>query len=224
MSTAILHYLYDPFCGWCYGAAPLISAAQDIQGLQIRPHGIGMLSGNASQMMSVNWADFVRSHEERISVYSDQAFGAPYARGALENAELLLDSSPPIATMLTAQKLAGRGMEMLTRLQTAYYQDGNAIADLQVIADVTAELGFNPLVFMAVFDEISGTSLGNHIEESRALMDKLRFSGIPAFALEIQGAFEKLPFGHYLGRPQQFKQAIECKLYRHCQSRSVRAS
>jgi putative protein-disulfide isomerase len=72
--------MYDLFCGWCYGAAPLISAAQNIHGLQIRPRGIGMLSGNSSQIVSVNWADFVRSHDERITVYSDQAFGAPYAR------------------------------------------------------------------------------------------------------------------------------------------------
>lgn len=41
----ILHYLYDPFCGWCYGAAPLLTKAMEIEGLAIIPHGIGMLSG-----------------------------------------------------------------------------------------------------------------------------------------------------------------------------------
>ena len=24
----ILHYIYDPLCGWCYGAKPLVQAAQ----------------------------------------------------------------------------------------------------------------------------------------------------------------------------------------------------
>ena len=28
MSSATLHYIYDPLCGWCYGAKPLIQAAQ----------------------------------------------------------------------------------------------------------------------------------------------------------------------------------------------------
>lgn len=26
MATATLHYFHDPFCGWCYGAAPLVAA------------------------------------------------------------------------------------------------------------------------------------------------------------------------------------------------------
>lgn len=24
MSTPTLHYIHDPLCGWCYGAAPLV--------------------------------------------------------------------------------------------------------------------------------------------------------------------------------------------------------
>lgn len=27
MNNAVLHYIYDPLCGWCYGAAPLVRAA-----------------------------------------------------------------------------------------------------------------------------------------------------------------------------------------------------
>ena len=28
MSESTLHYIYDPMCGWCYGAEPLIEAAR----------------------------------------------------------------------------------------------------------------------------------------------------------------------------------------------------
>ena len=30
MSLATLHYIYDPLCGWCYGAKPLVQAAQAV--------------------------------------------------------------------------------------------------------------------------------------------------------------------------------------------------
>ncbi len=33
--SPILHYIYDPLCGWCYGAAPLVQAARGISGLTI---------------------------------------------------------------------------------------------------------------------------------------------------------------------------------------------
>ncbi|MGE1526886.1 hypothetical protein [Pseudomonas putida] len=37
MQQATLHYFYDPFCGWCYAAAPMVSAAQDVPSLRFRP-------------------------------------------------------------------------------------------------------------------------------------------------------------------------------------------
>ncbi len=27
MTSPILHYVYDPLCGWCYAAEPLVRAA-----------------------------------------------------------------------------------------------------------------------------------------------------------------------------------------------------
>ena len=27
MTTSILHYVYDPLCGWCYAAEPLVKAS-----------------------------------------------------------------------------------------------------------------------------------------------------------------------------------------------------
>lgn len=30
-----LHYICDPFCGWCYGVAPLLTEAEKIDDLKI---------------------------------------------------------------------------------------------------------------------------------------------------------------------------------------------
>jgi putative protein-disulfide isomerase len=212
MSKVTLHYLYDPFCGWCYGAAPLVSAAAEIDGVEIKPHGIGMLSGDQSKMMSGEWRDFVRPHEERITAYSQQEFADAYVTGVLDHEDVLLDSSPPTAAMLTAEKLDGRGIEMLKRLQIAYYQEGRAIADPKVIEQVAAELGFEPQQFMKVFDDVSKTPLNAHLAQSKALMSLLQARGVPSLALEIDGRFEPLHLGHYLGQPALFKETIESRL------------
>lgn len=212
MSTATLHYLYDPFCGWCYGAAPMITAASAIAGLEIRAHGVGMLSGDKSKMMSGEWRDFVRPHEARITAYSKQTFADAYVQGVLEHEDVRLDSSPPIAAMLAAQQLSGRGVEMLKQLQTAYYQEGRAITDRKVILEVATELGFEPELFMSTFDSVSATSLQAHIEASTVLLEALHARGFPTFALEIDGQLETLPLGHYLSRPALFKTDIESRL------------
>jgi putative protein-disulfide isomerase len=212
MKTPTLHYLYDPFCGWCYGAAPMISASQEISGLKIEAHGIGMLSGNKAKTMSPEWRDFVRPHEERIHVYSKQQFGDPYVRGVQEHQDLRLDSSPPIAAMLVAQELSGRGVEMLKRLQTAYYVEGKAIAERDVIADIASELGYERETFVAHLDGVLNTDLEQHITESKELLHTLGAHGVPAFVVEIDGTMHTLDFGLYIARPALFKEDIEVLL------------
>jgi putative protein-disulfide isomerase len=212
MSTAILHYVYDPFCGWCYGAAPMITAATAIPNLEIQAHGVGMLSGDKSKLMSGEWRDFVRPHEARITAFSKQIFEDAYVHGVLEHENVQLDSSPPIAAMLTAQQLSGRGIEMLKRLQIAYYQEGQAIADRGVIASIAGELGFEPDAFMVTFDSITTDSLQDHLDHSNGMLEALNARGFPAFALEIDGHMEVLAMGHYLSRPALFKNDIESRL------------
>ena len=201
MSNVTLHYLYDPFCGWCYGASPLITAAGQIDQIDIQVHGIGMLSGENSKIVSPEWRDFVRPHEERITAYSHQVFAEAYVKGVLESQDVLLDSSPPIGAMLTAEKLDGRGLEMLKRLQRAYYIEGRPIATPQTIAEVAEEQGYDTQKFMSAFEELSQTVLGEHLEQSRTLMERLSARGVPAFFLEVDGEYELFHFGHYLGKP-----------------------
>ena len=41
MTQPVLHYIYDPLCGWCYAAGPLIEAAANA-GVLISLHGGGL--------------------------------------------------------------------------------------------------------------------------------------------------------------------------------------
>jgi putative protein-disulfide isomerase len=209
VSEPVLHYLYDPFCGWCYGAAPMISAAQKISDLKIKAHGVGMLSGDKAKMMSAEWRDFVRPHEERIHVYSKQEFGDAYVNGVQQREDILLDSTPPIAAMLLAEQISGRGIDMLKRLQTAYYQEGRAIADKSVIGEVASELDFDGASFVAQLDGLIQDQVDGHIAASSELLKALSARGVPAFAIEIDGKLRSLPLGRYLARPAIFKADIE---------------
>lgn len=209
METPVLHYLYDPFCGWCYGAAPMITAAQEIPGLKISPHGVGMLAGSKAQMMSPAWRDFVRPHESRIHAFSKQEFGDAYVNGVQERENVWLDSSLPISAMLVAEKLDGRGAMLLKRLQSAYYVQGLAIADRDVIAELARAMGYDPTVFLEELETMLLTTVEDHIAASNAMLATLGVKGFPAFALEFKGAVHVLPMGHYFTRPALFKQDID---------------
>ncbi|WP_417356014.1 DsbA family protein [Gallaecimonas pentaromativorans] len=208
MNTATLHYLYDPFCGWCYGAAPMVSAASEIEGLAINAHGYGLVSGPDSKLTSPQWRDFVRPHEERITAYSKQIFSPVYLQNVLESTEVRLDSDPPIAAMMAAEALGGLGVAMLKRLQLAYYQQGRPIAEFDELLKEATALGLDQGAFEAAYSQALG-QVDSHINDTRAMVGQLGLRGVPGFALEQDGQWQVFPFGHYLSRPALFKADLQ---------------
>ena len=67
MSTATLHYVFDPLCGWCYGASPLVAAARER--LPVRLHAGGMMTGAQRQHITPQLRQYVLAHDER-ALYS----------------------------------------------------------------------------------------------------------------------------------------------------------
>ena len=47
-----LHYLFDPLCGWCYGAAPVLSALQGQPSVNVELLPTGLFSGEGARPMS----------------------------------------------------------------------------------------------------------------------------------------------------------------------------
>lgn len=208
---ATLHYLYDPFCGWCWGAAPLIAAAAHLPGLRVQLHGGGLLMGENARLMSAEWREFVRPHEARITALSGQGFGSGYRDIAQYDRTLKLDSAPPTAAMLAAESLAGLGLAMARRLQRAYYVEGRPIAERDELVLQAQELGLAAERFEPELDRALA-GLGAHVDATRALLQRLGGRGYPTLALQRQSQFELLPLGQWLGRPQPLVDALAQRL------------
>jgi putative protein-disulfide isomerase len=210
MSTAsrtTLHYIYDPFCGWCYAIAPLLTEAQRFENLDIVAHGGGMLANGNATRMSAEWREFVRPHESRIAALSGQEFGAAYRDHAQFDDGIVLDSAPPTAAMLAAQALSGDGIRMLKRLQTAYYVEGRPIADRGEILRQAAGLGLDAAAFEAAFDAAL-RDVDAHFAQSREWLRKSGANGYPTLLLERDGQIERLHLAQLMGRPEKLGQLL----------------
>lgn len=213
MSTRTLHYIYDPLCGWCYGAAPLVKVAREV--LTVTPHGGGMMTGARRQSVTAQLRQFVKQHDVRIAQLSGQSFGEAYFDGLLYDTTAVFDSEPPTAAMLAAQALAGRGLEMIAQLQIAHYVEGRRIADRTVLIDVATQLGLEAAAFEAALDAQSGAAVQAHIQQTRALMKQTGAQAFPSFVLERDGMFQTLDFSNFTGRPQDFKDWLRAKIDAH---------
>lgn len=200
MSTTTLHYIFDPLCGWCYGAAPLVDAAQAVPGLAITLHGGGMMVGNHRRKIDAQWRGHVIEHDARIAAMTGQPFGEAYINGLLLDTTAIMDSAPPTSAILAAEKLTGGGLEMLHLIQVAHYQQGKRVADSSVLEGLAREVGLPVEAFMQEMAFIETTMLADHIARSRALLAKVQGPGFPTFVLEdAQGQHHALPVGQYLG-------------------------
>lgn len=195
----ILHYIYDPLCGWCYGAKPLIQAAQAV--LPVIAHGGGMMTGANRQKVSPQLRDYVMPHDRRIAEFSGQPFGEAYFEGLLRDHTAVFDSAPPIAAVLAAEKLDGRGLQLLGRLQTAHYLEGRRIADKQVLIELARDVGYDARTFEVAF---ASADTQQHIKHSRALLAQVGGQGFPTFTLEQDGHFTLIDISPWLGKPQAF--------------------
>lgn len=211
-SLPTLHYIYDPLCGWCYGAAPLVQAARGIDGLAIALHGGGMMTAGNRQPVTDALRRYVMPHDERIAGLTGQVFGPDYFEGLLRDSGAVFDSAPPTTAILAAQALDGRGLDMLQRLQRAHYVQGRRIADPAELRRLAEDIGQDGAAFQGAYDATTGDATDRHIAQSRALLERLRGSGFPTLALDRDGAFSVLEPGRYLGRPSQWQADLRERL------------
>lgn len=194
-----LHYVYDPLCGWCYGAAPLLQVAATIAGLKIELHAGGLWMGSRRQPMGEALRDYVRPHDQRIEALTGQHFGERYFNELLLREGCLLDSEPPIRAVLAVTALGGDGLVMLHRIQQSHYRDGIWIGEPAFLATLAAEQGIAAEAFQQSYLQ---APLLQHLADSQGWMKRLGGQGYPTLGIERGGKLERIEVNQYLGEPE----------------------
>lgn len=178
---ATLHYIYDPLCGWCYGAEPLANAATEVPGLRLKLHG-GGLWPEPTRLPEETRA-YIRGADARVGKISGQPYGAAYLDGLLLDPTLTLESRPTTAAVLAAESLAaGNGFKMLKGIQHAHYERGLRVVEAEVLSQIAGEIGLDPAAFDNALHSVDANA---HITNSRRLMQQIGAGGFPAFVLQV---------------------------------------
>lgn len=212
--TATLHYIFDPLCGWCYAAAPLVHASAQLPGLHITLHGGGMLTDARRRQITPDWRGYVLPHDDRIAQMTGQPFGAAYRDGLLNEVGVWLDSAPPTTAILAADQLAGQGLAMLQALQAAHYVQGRHISEPAVLADVAEAIGLDRAAFNTAFQQWQGAQTQQHIDDSRRLLQASGGQGFPTLLLQRtpDAALERIDVSEWLGQAAPFADALKAHL------------
>lgn len=179
-------YLYDPLCGWCYGAGPTLEKLSQLDGLTLTLAPTGLFAGESSRPMDKHFAAYAWQNDQRIAQLTGQPFSDAYREHVLGAVGSLFDSAPAtlglIAVGITEP---AREFEALKALQRVRYQDGRNNADLNVVAETLAAAGFiEAAERIKAPDEALLASYRSRISAARAEMARFGADGVPALIVD----------------------------------------
>ncbi|MHC4048986.1 DsbA family protein [Bradyrhizobium sp. 25ACV] len=178
-------YLFDPLCGWCYGASPVLEqlAAHGDVTLVLAP--TGLFAGPAARTMDQHFAAYAWQNDQRIARLTGQPFSEAYRTGILGNTGSLFDSAAAtlgvVAVGLTDPI---RELEALKLLQRARYVDGRDNSSLQIVADVLEGAQLTDAARrVRAPDEALIAAYQTRIAAARADMTRFGAGGVPALVV-----------------------------------------
>lgn len=175
-------YLFDPLCGWCYGASPVLGEIASNAAFELDLVAVGLFAGDGARPMDASFAAYAWSNDQRIARLSGQVFSEDYRRQVLADTTRLFDSGPATLVLAAVAVTAPtRELEALKAIQRARYVEGRDTTDLSVLAGMLAKLGFDDAVSrLRAPDDALLEFYRQRIQDGRATMQKFGINGVPA--------------------------------------------
>lgn len=208
--TKTLHYVFDPLCGWCYGAAAAVAALGKAPEVELHLLPSGLFAGAGARPMDDDFAAYAWSNDQRIERLTGQHFSEIYRSQVLSDRQQRFDSGPATlalsAVSLTAPE---RESEALEAIQHARYVNGEDITRLEPLAAVLQAQGLEQAA--ACLLRSDGELLAANrarIAAAQALLGQFGARGVPCFILETHGQRQLLNSSAAYANPQAFAEQI----------------
>ncbi|MDR6953462.1 putative protein-disulfide isomerase [Ancylobacter sp. 3268] len=178
-------YLFDPLCGWCYGAGPgldMLSAAPAFS-LELAP--TGLFAGAGARPMDDGFAAYAWANDQRIEKLTGQRFTVAYRDRVLADRQRRLDSGPATLALTAVHLTAPDGeRDALKAIQQARYVDGRDVTDAAVLAALLDDAGFRAAAGrLARPDGDLAAAMQARIDAARRQMQGFGVAGVPALIL-----------------------------------------
>ncbi|OOS24861.1 DsbA family protein [Moraxella pluranimalium] len=184
-----IYYLFDPLCGWCYGAKPALETVASQYPVELTPTGLFFRSG---RVMDADFAQYAWGNDERIERLTGQAFRTAYRENVLQGGGQFDSQNSLLALTAVREMAPEQEIAVLSALQTARYVDGRDNADLSVIADILQTQGLGDIV-PTVSDPVTEDHLLACIRFGQQLAQRLGVSGVPQLVIEHDGGWLIVP-------------------------------
>lgn len=177
-----LYYLFDPLCGWCYGAVPALAAVA-AAGANVELLPTGLFSGAGARAMDDDFASFAWNNDQRIERLSGQRFTETYRQSVLADRQQRFDSEPAsLALTAVALSSPADGLAVLKAIQYARFIDGRDVTDWPTLRAILTQAGLGEAA--SALAQPGSALLDAHrlrVTGARTMMAELHAAGVPSF-------------------------------------------
>ncbi|WP_282120652.1 DsbA family protein [Ruegeria atlantica] len=190
-------YIYDTYCGWCHGAAPVINALVE-SGADVTVMHRHLFQGANAYRMGDGFARMALQYDRRVEQLTGQVFSDTYVQDILGNPDEVLDSSlTAYAAALVHDQGAGAEIKLANVLQRARYVDGISAGNGEAVRSALIEFSVNRSL-----DE--GRSLARQISTDAAnLQSRFGSQGVPTLVMQIDGRTTQVDVSTYYHFPEE---------------------
>lgn len=181
----IVTYLFDPLCGWCYGASPVIQRLGRHGNIHLELAPTGLFAGAGGRSLDASFADYAWSNDTRIEKLTGQRFTEAYRTQVLRRPGGRFDSAATtLALTAVALSEAERELDTLKLLQEARYVDGLDTSATPVVDRLLREAGL-----LAAADRLAAgdaqllAANDSRMRKAQGLMRSLGAQGVPALVV-----------------------------------------
>ncbi|MEO8020281.1 DsbA family protein [Polaromonas sp.] len=178
-------YLFDPLCGWCYGASPAIQRLGHENTIQLKIAPTGLFSGSGARAMDAAFADYAWSNDMRIEKLTGQRFTEAYRTQVLGKSGSLFDSAATtLALTAVALTEPQHELDTLKILQEARYVQALDTTAVPVVEKLLRDAGRSAAADrLAAGDAALMAANAARIRKSLGLMQTLGAQGVPALVI-----------------------------------------
>ena len=185
MTTKTLTYLFDPLCGWCYGASPAIQKLGQHATIRLALAPTGLFAGAGGRVMDAAFADYAWSNDVRIEKLTGQRFTEDYRTKILGQPGSRFDSATStLALTAVALTAPQRELEVLKLVQEARYIHALDTTAVPVVEKLLRDIGLDAAADRLVTGdtELLATNAAR-IQKAQGLMQTFGAQGVPALVV-----------------------------------------
>lgn len=194
--------IYDTFCGWCYGAAPVLDAIVDTESNLEVLHRHLFQGDSAHRMRDGKGAQVLKTIPA-IEALTGQVFSDAFKSNiAQSETEVLASDLSAQAAALVHDQGAEREFSLRQRLETLHFTEGVSSGNRRKIIDALIAEGVAPEEAERIGTPELAAKAAQQSERARSLMAAVGSRGVPTVLKVNGGEVTQIDHQAFYGQPE----------------------